>query len=53
MASSRWPGLVAPTIGAVTAGWRSTQASATWARLTPRDSAILATAPTIRRSSSE
>jgi hypothetical protein len=46
-------GLVAPTIGAQTAGWRSTQASATWAMVTPRAWASVCTALTTGSSRGE
>ena len=51
-ASSRCWGFVTPTIGEVTTGCASSQASATWARDTPRRSATAATVSTIERSSS-
>ena len=51
MASARCSGLVAPTIGAVTAGRLASQARAIWARGTPRLSATLDTCSAISRSS--
>ena len=51
-ASWRWCGLVAPTIGAVIAGLLSSQASAIWARGTPRCSAICPKRSTTLRSAS-
>ena len=43
-------GLVTPMIGAVTAGWPATQASAIWARDTPRPRAMSPTRSTMTRS---
>src|SRR5689334_17307022 len=51
-ASSRWCGLVAPTIGAVITGLESIHASATCAIGTPRSSVIRLTCSTTRRSAS-
>jgi hypothetical protein len=46
-ASSIWAVVLAPTSGAVTTGRLCSQASAIWARLTPRSAAMVPTASMI------